>query len=273
MDEGHPSVGRRTPTVNDMKAKIATAVSVIAVLGAGSAAALVNTQILDSGPTESGASKAVLPPASTVVLTVPSVTDPIDIETMRVVVPSGDDSTSTSSSSSTSTSTPTTTIAAAVPSGFLTSFNVGDAGVVTVDVVDGQLVLVSAEPKPGWTVSKAEDDSNDDSDEQENEVEVEFESADVRVEFEAVFVDGRIVPKVESESTRRTAASTGGSGSATAPVPSPVSTTIGGDDDHDDEFDDHSDDDSDDDVDEPDEPDDGADSEDSEDSEDERDDD
>jgi hypothetical protein len=227
--------------VNDMKAKIATAVSVIAVLGAGSAAALVNTQILDSGPTESGASKAVLPPASTVVLSVPSVTDPIDVETMRVTAPAGDGSASSSSTTSTtpaSTSSPTTSIAATGASGLLTSFNVGEAGVVTVDVVDGQLVLVSAEPKPGWTVTKAEDDSNDDSDEQENEVEVEFLSADVRVEFEAEFVDGRIVPKVESESTRRTAGPTGSAG----PAPSPVSTTITDDrDDSDDSDDDHDD--------------------------------
>jgi hypothetical protein len=254
-----------------MKAKIATAVSLIAVLGAGSAAALVNTQILDSGPTESGASKAVLPPASTVVLTVPSVTDPIDVETVSVRAPSDADSTSTgstsTSSTSTSTSTPTTTTAATTPSGFLTSFNVGDAGVVTVDVVDGQLVLVSAEPKPGWTVTKAEDDSNDDSDEQENELEVEFESADVRVEFEAEFVDGRIVPTVESDSTRRTGASIAATGSATAPAPSPVSTTIG-DDDHDDDHDDDGFDDHGDDFDESDD-----DFDDSDDSEDERDDD
>ena len=53
-----------------MKTRIATVLSVIGVLGAGSAAALVNTQILDSGPTDSGASAAVLPPASSVVLTV-----------------------------------------------------------------------------------------------------------------------------------------------------------------------------------------------------------
>jgi hypothetical protein len=255
-----------------MKAKIATAVSVIAVLGAGSAAALVNTQILDSGSTESGASKAILPPASTVVLTVPSVTDPIDIETMRVTVPADDASTSTSSTSTTSTSPPTTTIAAVAPSGLLTSFNVGDAGVVTVDVVDGQLVLVSAEPRPGWTVTKAEDDSNDDSEEQENEVEVEFESADVRVEFEAEFVDGRIVPTVEAKSARRPAASADSAG----PASSPVSTNIDDrdddddsddvddrddefddrDDDRDDEFDDRDDDDSDDRDDRDDEPDD-----------------
>ena len=84
-------------------------------------------------------------------------------------------------------------------------FNVGDAGVVTVDVIDGQLVLVSAEPKAGWTLSKAEDDSNDDSDELENEVEVEFASASVLVEFEAHLVDGQIVPKVEPKAIGGTA--------------------------------------------------------------------
>ncbi len=211
-----------------MKAKIATAVSVVGVLGAGSAAALVNTQILDSGPTESGASTAVLPPASTIQLTVPAVTDPIRVETMEVAVPTELDTTT-----STSTTAVPTTIAAPAASGFLTSFNVGDAGTVTVDVVEGQLVLVSTDPSAGWTVTKAEDDSNDDSDEQENEIEVEFRSATVRVEFEAELIDGRIVPKVESEAI---GGSSGGTSGVTA---APAAPTQAGsfDDDHDDDVD------------------------------------
>ena len=57
-----------------MKTKIATVLSIVGVLGAGSAAALVNTQILDGSASESSASAAVLPPAATVDLTVPSTT-------------------------------------------------------------------------------------------------------------------------------------------------------------------------------------------------------
>ena len=204
-----------------MKTKIATALSIVGVLGAGSAAALVNTQILD-GPTKSGASAAVLPEPSSIDLDVPEMT--VDTLPFSTVVAAADPTTTVPE-----TTGPTVTLPSAAPaalaSGLLTAFNVGDAGVVTVDVIDGQLVLVSAEPKAGWTLSKAEDDSNDDSDAFENEVEVEFISASVLVEFEAHLVDGQIVPKVESKAIGGTANTT----------PS-VSNTY--DDDHDDDRDD-----------------------------------
>ena len=184
------------------------ALSLVGVLSAGSAAALVNTQILDSGPNESGASKAVLPPAPTVELSVPDANRSGSLPTLSG--PDGPPSTTTTTTMpigvnpqlGAPAATSTTTRSG---SGLLTSFDVGDAGVVTVDVVGGNLVLVAAEPEPGWNVTKAEDDSNDDSDEQENEVEVVFASASVRVEFEAVFIDGRIVPRVESSSIGTTA--------------------------------------------------------------------
>lgn len=209
-----------------MKTKIATALSLVGILGAGSAAALVNTQILDNGPTNSGASAAVLPPASSVTLTVPA------------AAPFGAAVQSSTTTSLPAASPVTTTSPAAAPAGdSLTAFAVGEAGVVTVDVIDGRLRLVSAAPKAGWTVTKAEDDSNDDSDEVEDEVEVEFSSSTVRVEFEAHLVDGQIVPEVTSRAI-------GGSSTGT-PAPS---NTIGGDDHDDDEYDDdHEDDEYDDD--------------------------
>ena len=223
-----------------MKTKIATALSIVGVLGAGSAAALVNTQILDSGSTQSGASAAVLPEPAPIDLTVPeTASERSPVSTVATADPT--------------TTVPDTTLpatgspqSASDASGMLTAFNVGDAGVVTVDVIAGQLVLVSAEPKAGWTLAKAEDDSNDDSDSVENEVEVEFTSASVRVEFEAHLVDGRIVPKVESEAI-------GGTILNAAPA---VPNTVVDDDDRDDHDededhdDDHEDEDHDDDEDE-----------------------
>jgi hypothetical protein len=208
-----------------MKTKIATALSVIGVLGAGSAAALVNTQILDSGPAESGASAAVLPPATPVDITVPEV----DLQTLLPTEP-------VELQPSDPTTPPTTAEpapATVAPSGFLTAFNVGEAGVVTVDVVDGRLVLVSAEPKAGWEVTSASEDD------EQNHVDVEFVSDTVRVEFEASFTDGAIVPHVESKSIAVTAASgaSAGTGGATAtPPPAAPTTTVGHDDD---EYDDH----------------------------------
>ena len=173
-----------------MKTTIATALSVIGVLGAGSAAALVNTQILDGGPAESTASAAVLPPASTVDVSIP--------ELLEARVPELQVDTTVDTTSTTQPEAPKP--AAPAPSGYLTSFNVGDAGVVTVDVVDGQLLLVDTEAKPGWQVSKAEQHDDD------NEVEVYFSSSTVRVEFEATLIDGQIVPKVSSKSLGTSAA-------------------------------------------------------------------
>ena len=237
-----------------MKAKLATAISVIGVLGAGSAAAMVNTQILDSNPTESGASKAVLPPAPTesgaskavlppaptVEVSVPSVTDPIEVGNLQVVEVVRDSTTTTVPAT---TTTPATTAPATQPSDLLTSFNVGEAGVVTVDVIDGQLVLVSAEPKSGWAVTKAEDDSNDDSDEQHNEVDVEFVSATVRVEFGAEYIDGRIVPHVESKSIGGQSSNSTSAAAPAGPAPAQGPTVGGDDDEHDDHEDEHHEDD------------------------------
>lgn len=225
-----------------MKTKIATALSIVGVLGAGSAAALVNTQILDSGPTDSGASAAVLPPASSITLTVPSAQETIASTT----VSGGDPESSSTSVVDATTSDPTVPGSAApAASGYLTAFNVGDAGVVTVDVIDGRLLLIAAEPAPGWTVTKAEDDSNDDSEEDDDdsdEVEVHFTSSSVRVEFEAHFVDGRIVPEVESASIGGTSTSDTVP-SDTVPSNTVPSNTIDDHDDGDDRVgDDHADD-------------------------------
>jgi hypothetical protein len=170
-----------------MKTKLATSLSVAAVLAAGSAAAIVNTEILDGGSREAAASAAVLPPASSVDVAVPNVTvGTLPVGATIVTVPSAPARTRTPPS--------TQAPAPAVASTSLTAFNVGDAGVVTVDVIDGQIVLVSAEPKPGWTVAKSEERAD------VNDVEVQFVSVTTRVEFKVALVDGQIVPTVESSS-------------------------------------------------------------------------
>lgn len=205
-----------------MKTRVASVLALVGVLGAGSAAALVNTDILDD-TTESGASAAVLPPAPSVDVPVPP-------------VPEADPSPSSSAPRSTrptttapsSTTSPPTT----APSS-LTAFNVGEAGVVTVDIVRGRLVLLGAEPAPGWTVTKSEQDDGG--------VEVDFESASVRVEFEAALDGGRIVPEVESESLGGPRRSATGSPGAASTAPAPASTAPGsrsGSEQHDDDRDD-----------------------------------
>ncbi len=183
-----------------MKTKLAVALSMVGVLGAGSAAAVVNTQILDGGPAASGTSAAILPPPSTVDVTVP----PVDVTLPSTTLPgptTGTEPLPPARPIAVESPRPTTPAA----SGFLTAFNVGDAGIVTVDVLDGRIVLVSSEPLPGWRVTDVEPSGGDD-------VEVSFSSDTVRVEFTAELVDGQIVPRVESERI-------GGSTAAADPTP------------------------------------------------------
>jgi ribosomal protein L12E/L44/L45/RPP1/RPP2 len=216
-----------------MKTKLATALSIVGVLGAGSAAALVNTQILDGSGSESTASAAVLPPAATIDLTVPSTT--IDDSDAGV-----DDETDRGSTSTTTTSVPeattttmivTTTTAPAPTGEFLTAFNVGDSGVVTVDVVNGRLILVKAEASPNWTVTRAEEVGAD-------HLEVTFVSSTVRVEFAADFDGAAITPSVASAAIPAP---------ASAAAPAAPAPSVGNDDDgeyeDDDEYDDEYDDD------------------------------
>ncbi len=223
-----------------MKTRIATALSVVGVLGAGSAAALVNTQILDGAPAESSASAAALAPASSVDITIPGTTP--DETTPSTQPETTEADTTTMAPTTTEPTVPAKNRRAqpAAPSGFLTTYNVGDAGVVTLDVVDGRLVLVNAAPKSGWSISSEDEDSSDD------EIDVEFLSSTVRVEFSATFVDGQIVPKVTSKSVSRGTKASGGSAPApapaaapAAPAPSPTAAPYTDDDHYESDDDDH----------------------------------
>ena len=176
-----------------MKTKIATALSLVGVLSAGSAAALVNTTILDSGPTKSGQSAAVPEQVASTSRADASTTS--SSSTIASTLPA---STTTSTTPSTVPSTLVVTVPAAAPTGLLTTFNVGDAGAVTVDVINGLLMIVSSTPNPGWQVAKSEQKI------EENKVEVYFKSATVQIEFEATFVNGQIVPDVSSSAANGT---------------------------------------------------------------------
>ncbi len=180
-----------------MKTKIATALSLVGVLSAGSAAALVNTTILDSGPTKSGQSAAVPEQVASTSRADASTTS--SSSTIASTLPASTTaSTTTSTTPSTVPSTLVVTVPAAAPTGLLTTFNVGDAGAVTVDVINGLLMIVSSTPNPGWQVAKSEQKI------EENKVEVYFKSATVQIEFEATFVNGQIVPDVSSSAANGT---------------------------------------------------------------------
>ena len=166
-----------------MKTKIATALSLVGVLGAGSAAALVNTQILDSGPAGADTS-AILTPAT-----------PIQSSTTAATT-----STTSTTAASTTAATTTTTIAPVVitpapapaASAFLTSYNLGASGLVTVDVVNGVTTVISATPNPGWTLVASEADAT------ANKVEVKFTDGTQLVQLEVTFDGTQLVPEVSS---------------------------------------------------------------------------
>jgi hypothetical protein len=173
-----------------MKTKIATALSLVGVLGAGSAAALVNTQILDSGPAGADTSAILTPSAA-----------PQQASTTAA---------STSSSTTAATSTTVATIAPVVvtpapaPAGspLLTSYNLGASGLVTVDVVAGVATLVAATPNPGWTLAASEADAT------QNKVEVTFTDGTTLVELEVRFDGAQLVPQVSSSLVGATANTT-----------------------------------------------------------------
>ena len=220
-----------------MKTKIATALSLVGVLGAGSAAALVNTQILDSGP--SGAdTTSILSPSSTDV-TVPTTPAPTQ--------PTTTPATTTQPSTTAATTTVVVTVPATTPStGYLTSYNLAPAGVVTVDVLNGSTIIIAHTPSAGWDVVAAEDIVA------ELRSTVTFSDGITNVNFEVRLVDGVLVPTVTSTAvapSTTTGNTVAGGGSNTSTTIDDDDDDDHDDDDHDDDDDDHDDDDDDDDDD------------------------
>jgi hypothetical protein len=74
----------------------------------------------------------------------------------------------------------------------LTTYNLGEVGSVTLDVVNGRLLIVDTRPATGWRVTDAEIDGLT------GEADVVFASTDTEVEFTAVLAGGTIVTDIES---------------------------------------------------------------------------
>ena len=149
-----------------MITRTATLFSLAGVLVAGSAAALVNSQVLqDSNDPTSDPSSIVLASSTTL----PQTTSTVTAVTVA----------------------PSTAAIAGAPASTLAVFSVGDAGVVSTDSAGGVLVLASAVPNPGWAVASTGSNGF-------GGVGVTFRSADVEVVFNAVLVDGQVVTSVGS---------------------------------------------------------------------------
>lgn len=155
-----------------MKARITTVISLVGVLGAGSAAALVNTQVLQSTESKSNEQVtvgAVDDPATPALTPVPALTPtPIDA------------------------SDSITKIQSSILSGTQAMYQIGDAGLVTLDASGSTLTVVSVTPNAGWTVVKAENYGPAD-------IEVKLQSGSTLVEFKANLQLGVITTSVESK--------------------------------------------------------------------------
>ena len=144
--------------------RTATLLSLAGVLVAGSAAALVNSQVLQgSSGASADPSALIVPPPSTVpatTVTAVPVTTPLPADTVAATQP----------------------VAAA-------TYAVGDSGVVALDGSTGALALVSAVPNPGWEVVATGPNGL-------GGIGVVFRSPTVDVTFNAVLTDGQIVTSV-----------------------------------------------------------------------------
>jgi hypothetical protein len=213
-----------------MKSSLITALSLVGVIGAGSAAALVNTSIFDSAP-QSGQA-AFVPGAAVVELTLPATPDPAPVANANgmsleqltggsqetpaaqtdavavgqaTTIPSTTMGAATSAGVSSAESlslkqvtttvapTPTTTAPPTNTPSFLTRYDVGEAGSVTVDVIDGKIVLIDTTVGAGWTLVSSGESTGS------NAVNVQFTDDQINVYFTATFANGTITPSIRSE--------------------------------------------------------------------------
>lgn len=174
-----------------MKSSFVTALSLVGVIGAGSAAALVNTSIFDSTP--DAVEAAFVPGAAVVELTLPAVADPAASSSGTLSVK---EAVTTAVAPTPTTTEPTPTTVAPTPEepSLLTRYDLGGAGSVTVDVLDGRVTLIDATAAAGWTVIKSEVDAV------ANQVEVELSDGSMVVDFEVGYVAGVLVPDIRTES-------------------------------------------------------------------------
>jgi hypothetical protein len=173
-----------------MKSRIAAAISLSGVLVAGSAAALVNTQVLNDSNRAAAAAPAAIvavTPAASVASAGPAA---------AVVVEAAP-------------AAATPNIEAGTASSTQAVYQIGDSGFATLDTVGDVLTVVSATPNTGWSVTKAENSSP-------LQVEITFQSGSTTVQFRADLLFGVVSTSVE----RTDAGSANTSGSAGSMTPS-----------------------------------------------------
>ena len=220
-----------------MKTKITAALSLAGVLVAGSAAALVNTQVLQSNNDEAMTVPALAAPAGLLVTTTTTtgVETSLPIDATSTTVVGGAPSTSVDStvpvssaptrsaptSSAPTSSAPASTAPTAGATPTQAVYRIGDAGTVTLDTAGDRLTVVAATPGAGWQVGKVEQYGPLD-------IEIYFRSATVELEFKANLLFGVVSTSVESRNIGAPPA-----GGTAAPGPS---TSVDDDDDDDEQY-------------------------------------
>jgi len=182
------------------KIRVTTLLSLTGVLVAGSAAALVNTQVLGN-PTPRPETMSEI----TAVLTLPPTTIAASVSdtTLPSPVP------------------PTSETISLAPSAS-SVFDVEGVGTVTLDSSGDVLRLVSADTSPGWTVTATNQVDP-------SQVKVTLQSLDRTIEFSADLAGGEVTTSVEqSSNVLPSDNSTPVSTSNSSFVPTPSSTPAGG---------------------------------------------
>lgn len=205
-----------------MKGRFTAIVSIAGVLAAGSAAAVVNTRVLDSSPSAApNPAESSIPSASTtaselasptttsiVAVATPSPTQvPPDQVQPGHAQPTAPPPTQTQPTASATVQTqpvqtqpvqtqPAGTQLAAAPTApdgaSQATYTAGPAGTITLNTAGGLLTIARIDPAPGWSVKESESESPT-----QIEVRLRSESGDVR--FEASLVFGVVTTSLEED--------------------------------------------------------------------------
>ena len=178
--------------------RVAMLLSIAGVLAAGSAAALVNTQVLDdqSGGAPATATVApttlpVFPTTTTSPATTPATVPPTSATTPPTSASTPLAAAPTSSTTPTAAATTASTAAATQVGTTQATYRLGDAGTALLDTAGGRLTIVTVTPAPGWFVERAENDGVS--------VEIRLESASGEVRFDATLVRGVVRVSLDSD--------------------------------------------------------------------------
>ena len=201
-----------------MHARIAMILSVSGVLVAGTAAAVVNSEVLrqDGGATvtspQSSVTSATAATTSSTPATSPSTPPASNSTSIAPTLPSTSASTPASSSTVTVATVPSsvpnggTVVGTPLPgSPTQQAFRLGDAATAVLDTANGQLTIVSVAPHPGWALDRAEQEDS-------TSVEIRLESATGEVRFEASLVRGVVVVSLRNEAETSSTSSTPNTG-------------------------------------------------------------